>query len=38
MLEALEGEFEVSGAHRPAQLYRLKPELREQLALLERGL
>jgi len=26
------------GAHRPAQLYRLKPEWREQLMLLERGM
>ncbi|MET3134709.1 8-oxo-dGTP diphosphatase [Oxalobacteraceae bacterium GrIS 1.11] len=38
MLEAVEGCMEAGGAHRPAQLYRLKPALREQLALLERGL
>ena len=38
VLEALEGRFEEAGAHRPAQLYRLTPEWREQLMLLERGL
>lgn len=38
MLEPVEGQLEVGGAHRPAQLYRLKPASREQLALLERGL
>lgn len=38
MLEALEGQFDAAGAHRPAQLYRLKPEFKEQLTLLERGL
>ncbi len=38
VLEPLEGQFEEAGAHRPAQLYRLKPEWREQLMLLERGL
>ncbi|MFM9435961.1 8-oxo-dGTP diphosphatase [Janthinobacterium sp. CG_23.3] len=38
MLEAVEGQMEVGGAHRPAQLYRLKPALRAQLALLSRGL
>ena len=38
MLEAVEGQMEVGGAHRPAQLYRLKPGLRAQLALLARGL
>jgi len=38
MLEQVEGQFEAAGAHRPAQLYRLKPELRERLTLLERGL
>jgi 8-oxo-dGTP diphosphatase len=38
MLEAIDGQFETAGAHRPAQLYRLKPELRERLSLLERGL
>lgn len=38
MLEAVEGRMDAGGAHRPAQLYRLKPALREKLALLERGL
>jgi 8-oxo-dGTP diphosphatase len=38
MLEAVEGQMEAGGAHRPAQLYRLKPALRAQLALLARGL
>jgi 8-oxo-dGTP diphosphatase len=38
VLEPLEGQFQEAGAHRPAQLYRLKPEWREHLMLLERGL
>lgn len=38
MLEAVEGGFDASGAHRPAQLYRLKPAFRQRLMLLERGL
>lgn len=38
MLEAMEGKFSSTGAHRPAQLYRLKPAFRKQLQLLERGL
>lgn len=38
MLEALAGQMDNAGAHRPAQLYRLKPEFRERLRLLERGL
>lgn len=38
MLEPIEGEFGSAGAHRPAQLYRLKPAFRQQLQLLERGL
>jgi len=38
VLEPLAGQFEEAGAHRPAQLYRLKAEWREQLMLLERGL
>jgi len=38
MLETIEGEFESAGAHRPAQLYRLKPFFKKQLQLLERGL
>jgi 8-oxo-dGTP diphosphatase len=38
MLEAIEGKFEAAGAHRPAQLYRLKSKFKQQLQLLERGL
>lgn len=38
MLEPIEGQFAAAGAHRPAQLYRLKPEFRDRLTLLERGL
>ncbi len=38
ILEPIEGGFETQGAHRPAQLYRLKQEFREELKLLERGL
>lgn len=38
VLETLEGQFDEMGARRPAQLYRLKPEWREQLMLLERGM
>lgn len=38
MLEPVEGGFENAGAHRPAQLYRLKPAFQQRLMLLERGL
>lgn len=38
MLEPVEGQFAAAGAHRPAQLYRLKPAFRDQLTMLERGL
>lgn len=38
MLEPVEGGFEAAGAHRPAQLYRLKPAFRQRLMLLERGM
>ena len=38
MLEPLEGGFDTAGAHRPAQLYRLKSAFRQRLMLLERGL
>jgi ADP-ribose pyrophosphatase YjhB (NUDIX family) len=38
MLEPIEGAFSAGGAHRPAQMYRLKPALRDQLTLIERGL
>jgi 8-oxo-dGTP diphosphatase len=36
-LEAIEGQMEAAGAHRPAQLHRLKPEYRDRLRLLNRG-
>jgi 8-oxo-dGTP diphosphatase len=38
MLDPIEGGFDSAGAHRPAQLYRLKPAFRQRLMLLERGL
>lgn len=38
MLEAIEGRMMASGAHRPAQVYRLKAAYRKRLQLLERGL
>jgi len=38
MLELVEGGFAASGAHRPAQLYRLKNAFRQRLMLLERGM
>jgi 8-oxo-dGTP diphosphatase len=38
MLEPVQGQFEAAGAHRPAQLYRLKAAFRQQLIMLERGL
>lgn len=38
MLEPIAGAFSAGGAHRPAQLYRLKPDLRDRLTLIERGL
>lgn len=38
MLEPVEGQFAAAGAHRPAQVYRLKPEFRDRLTLLARGL
>jgi ADP-ribose pyrophosphatase YjhB (NUDIX family) len=38
MLEAIEGRMMASGAHRPAQVYRLKAAFRKRLQLLERGL
>lgn len=37
-LDALPGQTESGGAHRPAQLYRLKPEFKDRLQLLTRGL
>lgn len=38
MLEAVDGRFEAAGAHRPAQIYTLKPGSRQRLMLLQRGL
>ncbi len=38
MLEPVDGRFEAAGAHRPAQLYRLKAAFRQQLIMLQRGL
>ena len=38
MLEAIEGRMMATGAHRPAQVYRLKAAYRKRLQLLERGL
>ena len=38
MLEPISGEFETTGAHRPAQLYRLKDFFKRQLQLIDRGL
>lgn len=37
-LEPAGDEMEAGGAHRPAQLYRLKPQFRSHLRLLKRGL
>lgn len=37
-LEEVDGATETGGAHRPAQLYRLKPQFRDQPSLLKRGL
>lgn len=38
MLEPVEGVLHSGGAHRPAQLYQLKPSYRRNLSLLPRGL
>lgn len=38
VLEAIHGQTETGGAHRPAQIYRLKPEFKDCLQLLARGL
>ncbi len=38
VLEPVEGQTDAPGAHRPAQLYRLRPQFRDQLRLLKRGL
>lgn len=38
MLEALPGTLQTGGAHRPAQLYRIKPAFRRSLSTSSRGL
>ena len=38
LLEPIEGKMSAGKAHRPAQLYRLKPKFRRKLALTDRGL
>jgi 8-oxo-dGTP diphosphatase len=38
VLDAVEGQTDASSPSRPAQLYRLRPEYRDQLRLLKRGL
>ncbi len=38
MLEKVSGQFSAAGAHRPAQLYRLKAKFAQELTLLQRGL
>jgi 8-oxo-dGTP diphosphatase len=38
LLEPIEGKLSTGKAHRPAQLYRLKPKFRRRLALTDRGL
>ncbi len=38
MLEPADGHSEPTGAHRPAQMYRLKAQFREQPRVLKRGL
>lgn len=38
MLEPIEGEMESGGAHRPAQVYRLRPEFKRELSMVQRGI
>lgn len=38
VLDPVEGQTQAPSASRPAQLYRLKPQFRDQLRLLKRGL
>ncbi|NHZ42542.1 NUDIX hydrolase [Massilia aquatica] len=38
ILDPVDGQFEAAGAHRPAQLYRMKAALKKTLTVLERGL
>ena len=37
-LEPIEGALSQGGAHRPAQLWRLRKEFRRELSVVERGL
>lgn len=38
MLEPVEGELVTGAAHRPAQVYRLRPAFRRELSMVQRGL
>lgn len=38
ILEPIEGEMESGGAHRPAQVYRLRKEFKRELSLVTRGI
>ncbi len=38
ILEPIEGEMELGGAHRPAQVYRLRPEFKRELSMVQRGI
>jgi 8-oxo-dGTP diphosphatase len=38
LIEPLEGKMQAGGAHRPAQLYRLRPQFKKKLALTDRGI
>jgi 8-oxo-dGTP diphosphatase len=38
MLEPVEGAMEAGGAHRPAQVYRLRKEFRRELSIVMRGI
>ena len=38
MLEPIEGALSQGGAHRPAQLWRLRKEFRRELSVVDRGL
>lgn len=38
MLEPIEGELETGAAHRPAQVYRLRPAYKRELSLVQRGI
>jgi 8-oxo-dGTP diphosphatase len=38
ILDPVDGQFEAAGAHRPAQLYRMKAAVKKTLTVLERGL